>query len=506
LLFNSYVKREMVRVRFAPSPTGYIHVGNARTAVFNWFFARKNKGSFILRIEDTDVERSKKESEELLIKDLKWLGIDWDEGPDIGGDFGPYRQSERIEIYRKHALELIEKGYAYFCFCSAEELERERERILSLGGIPKYSGRCRNLKIEESFERVKEGERAAIRLKVPPDEEVLFHDIIRGDLKFLTNFIEDFVLLRSNGFPSYNFACVIDDKYMEITHVIRGEDHISNTPKQILVYKALGWDYPEFAHLPMVLGSDGARLSKRHGATSLDQFREGGYLPEALMNYLSLLGWSSPDGREVLEIDEIIKTFELERVGKSASIFDYEKLKWINRQHIRKVPIERIVEECIPYLREEGFLPTVLSESHKNWLSNAIKAILSNLETLKDVKKEFQIFFYFKPEEMDEESKKLIIEENSRKIVSELFSKIKDLDYVEWDEFSEIVKKVGENLKIKGKELFHPIRVALTSKFSGLELKSFVPLIEDGSKIEFPLKILNVKDRIEQTLKFISGD
>ncbi len=506
MLFNSYVKREMVRVRFAPSPTGYIHVGNARTAVFNWFFARKNKGSFILRIEDTDVERSKKESEELLIKDLKWLGIDWDEGPDIGGDFGPYRQSERIEIYRKHALELIEKGYAYFCFCSAEELERERERILSLGGIPKYSGRCRNLKIEESFERVKEGERAAIRLKVPPDEEVLFHDIIRGDLKFLTNFIEDFVLLRSNGFPSYNFACVIDDKYMEITHVIRGEDHISNTPKQILVYKALGWDYPEFAHLPMVLGSDGARLSKRHGATSLDQFREGGYLPEALMNYLSLLGWSSPDGREVLEIDEIIKTFELERVGKSASIFDYEKLKWINRQHIRKVPIERIVEECIPYLREEGFLPTVLSESHKNWLSNAIKAILSNLETLKDVKKEFQIFFYFKPEEMDEESKKLIIEENSRKIVSELFSKIKDLDYVEWDEFSEIVKKVGENLKIKGKELFHPIRVALTSKFSGLELKSFVPLIEDGSKIEFPLKILNVKDRIEQTLKFISGD
>jgi glutamyl-tRNA synthetase len=506
MLLNSYVKREMIRVRFAPSPTGYIHVGNARTAVFNWFFARKNKGSFILRIEDTDVERSTKESEELLIRDLKWLGIDWDEGPDIGGDFGPYRQSERIEIYRKHALELIEKGYAYFCFCSSEELERERERILSLGGVPKYSGRCRNLKIEESIERVKGGERAAIRLKVPQDEEILFHDIIRGDLKFLTNFIEDFVLLRSTGFPSYNFACVIDDKYMEITHVIRGEDHISNTPKQILVYKALGWDYPKFAHLPMVLGSDGTRLSKRHGATSLDQFREGGYLPEALMNYLSLLGWSSPDGREVLEIDEIIKTFELERVGKSPSIFDYEKLKWINRQHIRKVPIERIVEECIPYLREEGFLPPVLSESHKNWLSNAIKAILSNLETLKDVKKEFHIFFYFKPEEMDEESKKLIIEENSRKIVSELFSKIKDLDYVGWDEFSEIVKKVGENLKIKGKELFHPIRVALTSKFSGLELKSFVPLIEDGSKIEFPLKILNVKDRIEQTLKFISGD
>ncbi len=506
MLFNSNVKREMIRVRFAPSPTGFIHVGNARTAVFNWFFARKNKGSFILRIEDTDVERSTRESEKLLMEDLRWLGIDWDEGPDVGGDFGPYRQSERIEIYKKHALELIEKGYAYFCFCSVEELEKEREKIFSLGGIPKYSGKCRNLRIEESIERVKRGEKAAIRLKVPPDQEVIFRDIVRGDLKFSTNFIEDFVLLRSNGFPSYNFACVIDDKYMRITHVIRGEDHISNTPKQILVYRALGWDYPEFAHLPMVLGSDGTRLSKRHGATSLDQFRGGGYLPEALMNYLSLLGWSSPDGREVLEIDEIVKAFELERVGKSPSIFDYEKLKWINRQHIRKVPIERIVEECIPYLREEGFLPPVLKDSHKKWLFSAIQAVISNLETLKDVKKEFQIFFCFKPEEMDEESKKLVLEESSKRVISKLFSKIKDLDYVGWDEFSAMVKEVGEELKIKGKELFHPIRVALTSKFSGLELKSFVPLIEDGSKIEFPLKILNVKERIEQTLRFISGD
>ncbi len=496
----------MTRVRFAPSPTGYIHVGNARTAVFNWFFARRNKGLFILRIEDTDVERSTKESEELLIKDLKWLGMDWDEGPDIGGDFGPYRQSERIEIYKKHAFELVEKGYAYFCFCSADDLEKERERILSLGGIPKYSGKCRNLNIDESRKRMERDEKAAIRLKVPPDEEILFNDIVRGELKFSTNFIEDFVLLRSNGFPSYNFACVIDDRYMEITHVIRGEDHISNTPKQILVYKTLGWNYPLFAHLPMVLGSDGTRLSKRHGATSLDQFRESGYLPEALMNYLSLLGWSSPDGREVMEIDEIIKVFDLERVGKSPSIFDYEKLKWINRQHIRKVPIERIVDDCIPYLREEGFLPLILSDSHKVWLSSALKAIISNLETLKDVKKEFHIFFYFNPQEMDEEAKKLILEENSKKVISEFFSKIKDLDYVGWDEFSGIVKKLGEELKIKGKELFHPIRVALTSKFSGLELKSFVPLIENGSKIEFLVKILNVKERIERTLKFISED
>lgn len=493
----------MIRVRFAPSPTGYIHVGNARTAVFNWFFARKNNGVFVLRIEDTDVERSARELEDLLIKDLRWLGIDWDEGPDVGGDYGPYRQSERIEIYKKHAYELLEKGHAYFCFCSAEELERERERILSEGGIPKYSGKCRNLKIEESMERVKKGEKAAIRFKVPKDEEIKFYDLIRGELKFSTNFIEDFVLLRSNGFPSYNFACVIDDKYMKITHVIRGEDHISNTPKQLLVYRGLDWEPPLFAHLPMVLGSDGTRLSKRHGATSLDQFRTRGYLPEALMNYLALLGWSSPDGREVMEINEIIRAFELERVGKSSSIFDYEKLKWMNRQHMRKIPLQRLVDECIPYLKEEGYLPENIADSHREWLSKAINAVISNIETLQDVKREFQIFFYFNLEGMDEESKSLILCENSKKVIKELFSRIKNIENIGWDEFSEMVKKVGEELKIKGKELFHPIRIALTSKFSGLELKSFVPLVEEGSKIDFPVKILNVKERIEKTLKYI---
>lgn len=493
----------MIRVRFAPSPTGYIHVGNARTAVFNWFFARRNNGVFVLRIEDTDVERSAKELEELLIKDLRWLGIDWDEGPDIGGDYGPYRQSERLEIYKKHAYELIEKDKAYFCFCSAEELERERERILSEGGIPKYSGKCRNLNIEESIDRVKKGEKAAIRFKVPRDKEIVFNDLIRGELKFSTNFIEDFVLLRSNGFPSYNFACVIDDRYMKITHVIRGEDHISNTPKQILVYKAMGWEFPFFAHLPMVLGSDGTRLSKRHGATSLDQFRMSGYLPEALMNYLSLLGWSSPDGREVMEIEEIIKAFELERVGKSSSIFDYEKLKWMNRQHIKKLPLERLVNESIPYLQEAGYLPETIPNTHREWLYKALNAVISNLETLKDIKREFQIFFYFNPEEMDEESKNLVREENSKKVIKELYSRIKDLEYITWDEFSEIVKKVGEDLRIKGKELFHPIRVALTSKFSGLELKSFVPLVEEGSKIDFPVRILNVKERLERTINYI---
>ncbi len=504
MLFNSHAKRKMIRVRFAPSPTGYIHVGNARTAVFNWFFARKNKGSFVLRVEDTDVERSTKESEETLLRDLRWLGLDWDEGPDIGGKFGPYRQSERIEIYKKHALELVEKGLAYFCFCSPEALGRERELAFSQGGVPKYSGKCRALEIEESLRRIKKGERAAIRLKVPFDQEVEFFDIVRGDLKFSTNFIEDFVLLRSNDFPSYNFACVIDDNYMEITHVIRGEDHISNTPKQLLVYKAFGWKPPLFAHLPMVLGSDGTRLSKRHGATSLDQFRDNGYLPEALMNYLSLLGWSSPDGREVMSIEEIKEVFSLERVGKSSSIFDYEKLRWINRQHIRRIPIEKLFSQLIPYLEKEGFLPAHLKESHKMWLLEAFKAVITNLELLNEIKKELKIFFHFDPKNMDEDSKNLLLKESSKRVISTLFLKLKDTDYIEWDSFSEIVKNLGEELGIKGKELFHPIRVALTSKFSGLELKSFIPLIEKGSKLDFPMKIYNIKERLERTIEYLN--
>ncbi|MGQ9617599.1 MAG: glutamate--tRNA ligase [Candidatus Aminicenantia bacterium] len=493
----------MIRVRFAPSPTGYIHVGNARTAVFNWFFARKNKGVFVLRVEDTDVERSTKESEELLIKDLRWLGIDWDEGPNVGGNFGPYRQSERLELYRKYANELINKGYAYFCFCSAEELEREREKAISLGGIPKYSGKCRKLNIEDSNKRVEKGEPAAIRFKVPFDLEIEFNDLVRGNLKFSTNFIEDLVLMKSNGFPSYNFACVIDDKHMEITHVIRGEDHISNTPKQILIYKALGWEPPFFAHLPMVLGSDGTRLSKRHGATSLDQFRENGYLPSALMNYLSLLGWSSPDGREVMEIEEIKGIFDLKRVGKSPSIFDYEKLKWINRHHIRKASVEKLLEDSIPFLRDAGYLPETLTDAHKKWLIEALKAVITNLETLKDLSKEFHIFFLFQPENMDEESKELLYKESSKNVISSLYSKIKDFDSIVWDDFSSQVKRLGDETGIKGKELFHPIRVALTSKYSGLELKSFVPLIEEGSKLEFPKRILNIKERLRKTLNFL---
>lgn len=289
-----------IRVRFAPSPTGYLHVGNARTALFNWLFVRQKKGVFILRIEDTDVERSAVEYEKKLMSDLHWLGLDWDEGPDDGGKLGPYRQSHRLDIYRDHTQHLLEKGKAYYCFCSPEEIQRERERALSEGRMPIYSGKCRRIARDKARRRLESGEKAAVRLKIPDEGNLSYYDLVRGSLIFDLKLIGDPILVRSSGLPAYNYAVVIDDFLMKITHVIRGEDHISNTPLQLLIYKAFNFPPPQFAHLSMVMGKDNTRLSKRHGATAVDQFEKLGVLPSALFNYLALLGWAPPEGKEIL--------------------------------------------------------------------------------------------------------------------------------------------------------------------------------------------------------------
>ena len=284
-----------MRVRFAPSPTGYLHVGNARTALFNWLLARgqgRDSGTFILRIEDTDVERSTRESEAGIMRDLRWLGLDWDEGPDVGGPRGPYRQSERLHLYQSYAQELLASNAAYYCFCSPEKLEAEREEAVASGRPARYAGTCRRLTSEQVEARVQAGERPAVRFRVPDVPEVVFTDVVRGDLRFPIDVIGDPVIVRADGHPAYNFAVVVDDALMEVTHVIRGEDHISNTPRQVLLYEALGFTPPTFAHLALVMGPDHSPLSKRHGATSVDEFRAKGYLPEALVNYLALIGWS----------------------------------------------------------------------------------------------------------------------------------------------------------------------------------------------------------------------
>src|SRR5882672_3454309 len=354
-----------MRVRFAPSPTGALHVGNVRTAIFNWLLARGSGGTFVLRIEDTDVERSTRQSEVSMIDDLRWLGLDWDEGPDIGGAHGPYRDSERLHLYQSYAKELLNAGSAYFCFCSTTQLDADRQAAVAEGRPALYPGTCRKLSIEQAQARMVAGERPAIRFRVPDDRDVVFTDAVRGEVRFPGDVIGDPIIVRADGHPAYNFAVVVDDALMEITHVIRGEDHISNTPRQVLLYEAMGFTPPKFAHLALVLGPDHSPLSKRHGATSVAEFRAKGYLPEAVVNYLALLGWSprpgsaagrsvADDAAELLPVDELARRFSLERVGHSAGVFDEEKLAWANRHYLKMADPARIAALAVPYFQQAG--------------------------------------------------------------------------------------------------------------------------------------------------------
>src|SRR5688572_5505168 len=357
-----------MRVRFAPSPTGHLHVGNARTALFNWLLARGQNGTFILRIEDTDLERSTRESEQAILDDLRWMGLQWDEGVEVGGPYGAYRQTERMQSYVDHTERLIREGKGYCCFCSPETLEAHRKAQLTAGLPPKYAGTCRNIPADDAARRKANGEKPVVRLKVPEGRNVTFNDVVRGEVTFHTDVIGDPVLVRSDGIPAYNFAVVIDDALMKVTHVIRGEDHISNTPRQILLYEAYGYTPPVFAHLSLVMGPDHAPLSKRHGATSVKEFRDRGYLPEALANYLALIGWSPGDGEELLPMEELARRFRLEGVGRSAGVFDVEKLAWVNRHYLKQAAPDRLARLAIPYLQQAG------------WLSEATEADVAFLE------------------------------------------------------------------------------------------------------------------------------
>jgi nondiscriminating glutamyl-tRNA synthetase len=343
------------RVRIAPSPTGKLHIGTARTALFNWLFARRYGGIFVLRIEDTDLERSSPEYERDIIDNLKWLGISYDEGPDIGGPYGPYRQSEKIEHYARYIKFLLERKLAYYCFCSEEELEATRQAMLAKGMAPKYSGKCRALSFEEATRRVLAGESCIVRL-VMPEKKVEVNDLIRGKLEFDTSLIGDIAIAKgAEGIPLYNFAVVVDDAEMRITHVLRGEDHISNIPKQWIIAEALGLPHPVYGHFPMILGPDRSKLSKRHGATSIAEYRELGYLPEALVNFMALLGWHPSDDREIFSLEELVREFSLERVQKAGAIFNISKLDWLNGVYIRKLPIEELSKLLLPYLEGAGY-------------------------------------------------------------------------------------------------------------------------------------------------------
>jgi glutamyl-tRNA synthetase/nondiscriminating glutamyl-tRNA synthetase len=489
-----------VRVRFAPSPTGYVHVGNARTALFNWLFARHHGGVFALRIEDTDVERSKEEYEKQLLEDLLWFGLDWDEGPDKGGPYGPYRQSERRALYSEYAAKLIAQGDAYYCFCSAEQLEAERQEELKAGRQPRYSGRCRKLNAEEAARRKTAGEPAAVRLKIL-ESSFFWNDLVHGPTVFSSEVIGDPILVRSEGNPAYSYAVVIDDHLMEISHVIRGDDHISNTPRQLALYRALGWEPPAFAHLSTILGSDRARLSKRHGATSLQSFREMGILPEALRNYLALLGWSPADGKtEILSPSELVAQFSLDHITKSPAVFDNDKLHWLNRHYMKECPPGRLVELAVPYLEKVGYLAGHPGADVLAWVERVLAAVLKNISSLTQLPEAVQVIFEFDVERAraTPEFQELLADSGARKVLKAFIPKILMENPLTYERFREIAKAVQKETGKKGKDLFHPIRVAVTGAASGPELEKLVPLYEAGSKLPLAHHVKSVAERLRE--------
>jgi len=438
---------DKVRVRFAPSPTGHLHLGGARTALFNWLFARHHKGTFILRIEDTDRTRSTEEFIETIIEGMKWLGLDWDEGP--------YRQTDRFNIYKSYTDKLLGEGKAYYCYCSSEELEKRRQEALAQGKSPKYDGRCRNLK-EPVMDRI-----PAIRFMMPQEGETIVKDLIRGDVIFDNAQLDDLIIMRSDGTPTYNFCVVVDDVDMEITHVIRGDDHLNNTPKQIHIYKALGYRIPEFAHLPMILGHDKTRLSKRHGATSVTSYKEMGYLADAFMNYLVRLGWAHGD-QEIFTRDELVEYFSLEVVGKSAAVFNPEKLLWLNSQYIKNSPSEKLAEMVMPFLLREKVIHDGQTLD-KEWLSKAIDALKERSKTL--IELAHSLHFYIAEEiEYDKKAKEKFLSEKSLPYLIDVREAFTRLDNFIAPEIEKVLVTLVEKHNIKLGNLAQPVRVAVTGK------------------------------------------
>ena len=494
------------RVRFAPSPTGSLHLGNARTALFNWLVARRAGGAFVLRIEDTDTVREQEGSEASILEDLRWLGLDWDEGPDRGGPFAPYRQSERMERYAAAAARLLGEGSAYRCFCSDEELEAEREAMRRAGAAPRYSGRCRSVRPEESEARAARGEACAVRFRTTAPSTrvaeltVSFEDRLRGRVEFPLAEMGDPVLVRRDGRPTYNFAVVVDDAAMDVSLVLRGDDHLSNTPRQVLLYRALGRPVPEFAHLPMVRGPDGERLSKRHGATSVAECRRKGYPPEALINALALLGWSPGHDRTVLTLDDLRAEFELDRVSRSPAIFDPEKLDWISGQHIHRMDGARIAAHSRDRLVEAGLLPEDAGERAADWLEELAGMLRGSVERFEQVPDRCEGLFARGglPEEADARG---VLEHASARAVLESFGRhVVAAPPADREGWRAVVDRVRAETGEKGKPLFLPIRVAITGRTSGPELDHLVPLAVQGARL-FPDRIASPADRARRTLE-----
>jgi glutamyl-tRNA synthetase/nondiscriminating glutamyl-tRNA synthetase len=470
-----------------------LHVGNARTALYNWLFAKHNGGTAILRIEDTDAERSELRYETLLIEDLHWLGLTWEEGPQMGGSHGPYRQSERLPIYAEHTERLLAEGKAYRCFCTPEQLEAERAAAVAAHQPQIYGGRCRAVSTEESRQRAEAGEVYAVRLRIP-GHPIRFKDLVRGDVEFPAEAVSDPVLVRSNGMPVYNYVVAVDDALMEITHVIRGDDHVSNTPKQVAIYQAFGWTVPEFAHLSTILGSDRERLSKRHGATSIASFREMGYLPEALMNYLALLGWGAEGGtRETFTPEELVREFKLERVTASPAVFDTGKLDWLNRHYLKLRPIADVAGLAWPYFERPGYLgpQEKVSAEIAEWFERLVAVFLPGVDHLDQLpaKAAFVFALDSAKTKADPENAAILASDMGQRVVGAFAARaIAEPGPITAERFKALMNEVKAETGAKGKELFHPVRIVLTGAHSGPEFDKIIPLFEDGSALGLGVK------------------
>ncbi|MHB9144049.1 MAG: glutamate--tRNA ligase [Symbiobacteriia bacterium] len=451
-----------VRVRLAPSPTGPIHVGNLHTGLFNWLYARSLGGTFILRFEDTDQERSRKEWEEVIFQEMRWLGLDWDEGADIGGPYGPYRQMERLDVYREYAQRLLDSGDAYYCYCTPEELDAERQEAQKKGAVYQYSRKCRHLTPAERGRHEAAGRRPVIRYKVPDGETVVFDDLIRGPIETPTDSIGDFIVVRSSGIPIYNFAVVIDDVTMEITHIIRGEGHISNTPQQLLIYRALGLEPPRFGHAGHILGKDRAKLSKRNGDAFVGDYRDRGYLPEALLNFMALLGWTPEDGREFLTKAEMIQQFTLDRVTKAPSVFDPDKLDWMNGNYIRSLPLDELSRRSIPFLQKEGLLSGAPTDDEWDKLLKIMATVQERIKTLAEVPG--MTDFFFRPSlSIDPDAAKLLTPESCNWL-RQTKERLESLENFEVASIEATCRALVDELGLKAKAVFQPLRVAITGR------------------------------------------
>ncbi len=468
---------EEVRVRFAPSPTGPFHIGGARSALFNWLLARKTGGKLILRIEDTDRERSTPESEENIKAALKWLGMDWDEGVDVGGPYGPYHQMERLDLYRKYTEQLLAEGKAYYCYCTDEELEEERQSLIKEGKMPRYMGKCRNLTPEQIEKFKAEGRKPTVRFRVPADKQILVRDMVRGDVVFDSNNIGDFVIVKSDGIPTYNYAVVIDDALMHITHVIRAEEHLSNTPRQCLIYDALGFKQPVFGHISLILGKDHTKMSKRHGATSVDQYRKLGYLPAGIDNFLALLGWAPAGEQEIFSMDELIKAFSMDRVAKNPAVFDLDKLNWINQHYMRQLDEEAFFEAARPHMIEAGYMTGEETGEKLAWLHRVVATAQEHVSYAAQIPACVEMYFNDEFDFENEEAEAVLKAETVPAVIGMLLEELPRIENLDNAAVKALFKQIQKGTKLKGKDVFMPIRVALTGNQHGPELAAMIPLL-----------------------------